>query len=99
MNGTNYWRVGADLPTASGPQQLRLQSVVAGTVVLNESIGSIERGQSLFVETSPGGFRIYVDGVLQHERLDGLHGVATQVGIQSNAGATSKYRHLVCEAF
>lgn len=97
-SGADYWRLGVSPPTAAGPQLLYLQSIVSGSVGVSEVIGAIARGQYLSVETVPGGFRVYVDGVLQHERATPLYGAAQQIGLQANAGALTKYSNLVCEA-
>ena len=98
QDASNYWRVGVSAPTASGAQTLAIQSVVSGSVVVNTAIGYISRGDYLHVESTPGGFRIYVNGVLQTEYINSLYGTATSVGLQGNAGASTKYRHLAAIA-
>ena len=94
----NYWRIGVQTPGASGSSPLLLQNIVDGGYGLNTPIGEISRGQHLSVDVTPGGFKVFVDGILIHTRTAGDHGFATKIGIQANAGASSKFRHLTCEA-
>lgn len=96
VDTSNHWRLGT-YSNASGLSILVLQTVVAGSIVLNKEVGVMAVGDIVALRCSGVSIQVVVNGIVQHTEISSVHQAGTGFGLQCNSGgATSNYDSLVC---
>jgi hypothetical protein len=96
VDGSNYWRVGIQSPAASGVQTVGLQVVIAGSATDYPGVARCLIGDYIGLDFSGTRVQVLVNGQPVYEMQSAQFALTgTSIGLQANAGATTRYRNLI----
>lgn len=99
VDGSNYWRVGIQSPTASGAQVIKLQLIIAGAATDFQGVARCLVGDYIGLDFSGSRVQVLVNGQPVYEMHSAQFALTgASIGLQANLGATTRYRNLVATA-